>query len=92
MLGTFGDQADHNPCEDTVIAPALPLVVEGLGGAILIRCVTPAHPIAIDEDYAVENATIINARLAMALGKKALNRSICAWVSHKRLLIDQVSL
>lgn len=90
VLGTFGGQAYHNPGEDTVVALALPPVVEGLGGAILIRCVTLAHPIAIDENYA-EDATIINTRLAMALRKEGFNRSICASVSQKRLLIDQVS-
>lgn len=90
VLGTFGGQAYHNPGEDTVVALALPPVVEGLGGAILIRCVTLAHPIAIDENYA-EDATIINTRLAMALRKEGFNCSICASVSQKRLLIDQVS-
>ncbi len=69
VLGTFGGQAHHNPGEDTVVAPALPPVVEDLSGAILIQCVILAHPIAIDEDYA-EDATIINARLAMALRKE----------------------
>lgn len=52
--------------------PALPTVVEGLGGPVFLRRITPPQPIAVEEDYAAENAAIIDAGLAMTLGKERL--------------------
>ena len=45
-------------------------VVEGLGRAVFLRRVTPSQTIAIDENYAAENTTIIDAGLAMAPGEE----------------------
>ena len=69
VFGAFGSEADHNPGEDAIVAPALPTVVEGSGPAVSLRRAIPAQPIAIDEDCATEGATIIDAGLAMALGE-----------------------
>ena len=63
---------DHDPGEDPVVAPALPTGVEGLRRAVFLRRVAPAQAIAIDEDHATENAAVIDARLAMGLGKERL--------------------
>src|SRR5690606_21158661 len=38
----------------------------------LTRRVTPSQPVAIDEDYAAQNPSIIDPRLAMALRKERL--------------------
>src|SRR5690606_21664807 len=72
VLGPLGSKADHDPGKDAVVAPALPAVVEGLGRTVFLWRVAPAQAIAIDEDYAAEDATIINTGLAMALGKERL--------------------
>ena len=72
VLGALGGQADHDPGENAIFAPALPAVVEGLGRAIFLRRIAPPQPIAIDEDYAAEDAPVVNAGLAMALGKERL--------------------
>jgi hypothetical protein len=58
VFGAFGGQAHHDPGEDPVVAPALPAVVEGLGWFVFLRCIAPAQAIAIDEDYAAEDATL----------------------------------
>ena len=70
--GGLRGQAFHHPGEDTFVAPALPSVVKGLRRAILLGRITPPQAIAIDEDNATQNATIIDARLTMALGKEGL--------------------
>ena len=72
VLGALGGQAHHDPGEHAIVAPALPTVVEGLGRAVFLRRITPAQAIAIDEDYAAEDAAIIDTGLAMALGKERL--------------------
>ena len=69
VFGALGGEADQDPSEDPVVAPAFPAVVEGLRRAVFLRRVAPAQPIAIDEDYAAQNATIINAGLAVTLRK-----------------------
>jgi len=69
VLGPFGGQPHHDPGEDPVVAPALPAVIQGLGRAVFLRRIAPPQPIAIDEDYSAEDAPIIDARAAMALGK-----------------------
>ena len=70
VFGALGGEAHHDPGEDPVLAPALPAVVERLGGPVVLRRVKPSQAIAIDEGYATEDATIIDTRLAMALGKE----------------------
>ena len=72
VLGALSGQADHDPGEDPVVTLAPPTVVEGLDGPIFLRRITPPQPIAVDEDYAAENAAIIDAGLAMTLGKERL--------------------
>ena len=72
LLATLGGQPLHHLCEDAHGAPPLPAIVEGLGRAILTRRVTPSQPIAIGEDYAAEDPSIIDPRLAMALRKERL--------------------
>jgi hypothetical protein len=56
---------------------------------MLLGRITPPQAIAIDENNATQNPTIIDARLAAALGKKGCSRVICVSVSRKRLLIVQ---
>ena len=72
VLGALGGQADQDPGEDAIVAPALPTAVERLGGAVFLRRVAPPQAIAIGEDYAAEDATVIDAGLAVALGKEWL--------------------
>lgn len=82
VLGALGGKADHDPGKNPVVAPALPAVVEGFGRAVFLRRVTLPQPIAIDEDYAAEDTAIIDAGLAMLLGKNGFRRSIWASLSQ----------
>ena len=70
--GGPGGQPIHHPGEDTFVAPPLLSVVEGLRRTILLRRIAPPQTIAIDEDYAAEYTTVIDAGLAMALRKERL--------------------
>ena len=72
LVSRLGGQPGHDAGEHTHPAPALPSVVEGLGRPVFPGRVTPAQAIAIDEDYAAQDAAIIDTRLAMALGKERL--------------------
>ncbi|MPL96458.1 hypothetical protein SDC9_42639 [bioreactor metagenome] len=84
VFGALSGKAHHDPGEDPVFVaslepvafshspPALPAVVEGLRRTVFLRRVTPAQPIAIDENYAAEDTAIIDAGLAMALGEERL--------------------
>ena len=56
----------------TLVAPSPPVVVEGLRLAVFPGRITPTQAIAIDEDYSAEDAPVLDARLAMALGKEGL--------------------
>jgi hypothetical protein len=56
---------------------------------MLLGRIAPPQTIAIDDDNATQNPTIIDARLAVALVKKGCIRAICVSVSRKRLLIVQ---
>ena len=78
-FGAFGGQARHDPGEDALFTP---VVVESFGRTILPRRVAPPQTIAIDEDYATQNSSIINPGLAMALGENGFKRSICASASQ----------
>ena len=80
VLGALSGQADHDPGEDPVVAPALSTVLKGLRKTVFLRRIISAQPIAIDEDYAAQNAAIIDPELAMDLRKKnGFRRSI--WTS-----------
>lgn len=37
---------------------------------VFLGRITPPHLITLNEDYAAENAPVVNTRLAMALGKE----------------------
>src|SRR5262249_35043814 len=75
LASRLGGQGGHDPGEYTHAAPALPPVAEYLWRHVFAGPVTPAQAIAIDEDYAAQPATIIDARLAMALGNERLKPS-----------------
>jgi hypothetical protein len=60
----------HHPGKDTLVAPPLPSVVERLRRAILPGRITPPQTIAIDEDNPAQHPSVIDAWLAMALGKE----------------------
>ena len=70
--GRLGGQALHHPGEDALVAPSLPTVVEGLRRAIFLGGISPPQAIAIDEDYATQDPSVIDARLTVALGKEGL--------------------
>jgi hypothetical protein len=70
--GLLAGQPIHHPGENTFVTPALPLVVEGLRRTVLLGRIAPPQTIATDEDNATQNATIIDARPTMALGKEGL--------------------
>lgn len=60
-------KAGHHAREDALLAPA---VVVRLGRAVFLGGIAPRQAIAIDEDYATQNTPAIDARLAMAHGRK----------------------
>ena len=70
LIGAFRGQPLHHSGEDPHVTPPLPSAIEGLRRTILTRCITPPQAIATDEDYATQNPSIINPRLAMALRKE----------------------
>jgi hypothetical protein len=79
-LSRLGGGAFHHPGEDALVAPSLPPIVEGLGWAIILWRITPPQAIAIDEDYATQNAPVIKARHIMALRTekpKTLHLHLC---------------
>ncbi len=47
-----------------LVAPAFPAVIKRLRRAIFLRRITPTQPVAVDEDDAAQNASIINALAA----------------------------
>lgn len=53
-------EADHHPREDTFLAPTLPLAVERLVRTVGIGSVSPAQPIAVDEDNPAQDAPVID--------------------------------
>lgn len=63
-------QFEKHPGEDAFLAPSLPAVVKGLGRAIGGRRVPPSQPIAIDEDYATEDALVVYSGLAVGRWKE----------------------
>ena len=70
IFAMFGSQTSHHPGEDTLVAPPLPTVVEGLVWTIGRRCVALSQTIAINEDNAAQHTSIINSWLAVGLGEE----------------------
>ena len=67
MVRGFGSQTRYYPHQHPHITPPLPTVVDGLVGAILSRCISPAQAVVIDEDNAGENTPVVDKRYAMAI-------------------------
>jgi hypothetical protein len=102
-LGPFCRKTRHNSGKHTQIAPSLPTVIQDLLRAVFTGRVIPPQPIVIDEDYAAENAPVINARFARLsgnrspgsisdlphLGEEGLQTSHQGVGQPERLLIDQ---
>lgn len=63
-------QTRHDAGEHAHLAPLLPAIIQCLVRAVFLGRITPPQPIAIYEDYATQNAPVINARYAMALGEE----------------------
>lgn len=63
------------------LAPTSPAVVECLVRTVFPGRITPAQPVAIDEDDPAQHAPIIDSRLAVALGE--------IWRKPRHLLISQ---
>lgn len=79
-----GSQTCQDPGEDALIAPPLPAVVRGLVRSVLLGCISPAQPIAINEGNSAQHRSIIHAWLAVGFGKKGRRRAVSASLSQKR--------
>jgi hypothetical protein len=90
--GSFGSQTIHHPGEDSLVAPPLPPVVEGLRRAIFFRRIAPPQPIAIDEYYAAQHTPVIDARLTVALGEEGLQTGHLRVGQPEKVAHDPVSL
>ena len=71
----FGGKALHYAREDALGAPTLPPIVKCLRWPVFSGRNALLQAVAIDQDYAAQDPSIIDARLAMALGKKRLQPS-----------------
>ncbi len=71
--------------------PPLPTIVQGLVETVLHGGIAPPQAIAIDEDYARQDAPVINALLPCDFGKQGSSRAFCASVSQKRLLMSPLA-
>ncbi|MBT8155442.1 hypothetical protein KMP13_16510 [Epibacterium ulvae] len=69
VVRCFSSKPFHDPGKHPYVTPPFPTIVERLGGAVFIERITSAQAIAIDEDNATKDMSIINARYAMALWK-----------------------
>lgn len=67
LFSVFGSQADHHLREDAFLAPTLPSAVQRLVRAIFARRISPAQPIAIDEDNPTQHPSVIDPWLAVRL-------------------------
>lgn len=72
LLGSLGGQTLHHPGKDPNVASLLPAVVEGLGRAVLPGRIALPQPVAVDEDYAANRPSVIDARLAVGLREELL--------------------
>ncbi|KXJ00540.1 hypothetical protein AN414_24565 [Serratia marcescens] len=75
LCGFRHGQTFHHLDKYALVAPAFPAVIKRLRRAIFLRRITPTQPVAVDEDDAAQNASIINALAAMALGEIGLKTS-----------------
>lgn len=73
--GRFGSRAIQHLGEDAFITPPFPAILKDLRWAVFLRRTTPPQPVAIEEYNAAKHTPIIDARLAVALGKEALQTS-----------------
>ena len=69
LCGFRHGQTFHHLDKYALVAPAFPAVIKRLGGTVFLRRIAPPETVAVDEDDAAQNTSIINARTAMALGK-----------------------
>jgi len=89
VLCSFGrSQAFHHLEKDALVAPAFPAIIKRLGRAIFLRRIAPPEPVAIDEDDAAQNASIINALATMALGEIGLKTCHLLVRQPNKLLIS----
>jgi hypothetical protein len=65
----FASQPPHDLREDAHVAPPFPAVVERFVRPVFLRGITPAQAIAINEDNAAQNASVIYTRHTTALRK-----------------------
>ncbi len=68
-------QTCHHPGEDALVAPSLPAVVERLVRAVSIWRIPSPKPIAIDEDNAIQDMPVIDARFAVGFREVGLKTS-----------------
>ena len=68
-------QAFHHLEKDALVTPTFPAVIKRLGGAIFLWRIAPPEAVAVDENDAAQNASIINALATMALGEVRLKAS-----------------
>lgn len=68
-IGTLGGQPFHHAQEDTHLTPPLPSVVQRLVRAIVLRRITPARPVAVDENDPAQHPPVIHPWPAVALRK-----------------------
>lgn len=71
----------HHLAKHAHLAPKFPAVVERLVRTVFPGRITPAQPVAIDEDDLAQHPPIINLGLAAALGK--------IWRKPHHLLVGQ---
>lgn len=69
IFAMIGRQSHHHLCDDALIAPT---VVECFVRALGNGRIAPTQANAIDEDNPTQHATIINAWIAVELGKEGL--------------------
>ncbi len=66
----FSSKADHHPSEDAFLAPTLPSAIERLMRTVGFRRISPAQPIAVNEDYPTQCRPVIDPRHAVRLRKE----------------------
>jgi len=68
-------QAFHHLEKDALVTPTFPAVIKRLGRAIFLWRISPPEAVAVDENDAAQNASIINALATIALGEVRLKTS-----------------
>jgi len=69
-LGSRRSHTLHHPYENAGLAPAFPPIIQRLVWAVVLGRISPPQTVAVDEDDAAQHLPIIDARLALALGKE----------------------